>query len=278
MVGSPKQRTSAIISSMKPTTLIITICIITFVIILIRSPYMSSLYSSGVTESFRELSTSKSNSDSNATIVYTTMQLNNMKWVKDVNNINNVIFRGLTSDSSYSTFKDVVSDESSNNRSLLREANIDGPILFVANQYEKETFLSKYKIIADSPAGYFIAFGLPSSTSPMSCSFELAGRTVGFLSATDEVFINAILHGYRINKNDVKMKKINLEGTTYYAEQLLRGVDIVITFIVPKSPFHIWLITQKVVIMGFKKLDWNRLNLFYPYTKMKEVTIKELLE
>lgn len=250
----------------KLTTVIVVIALL-LIFVVVKSHTMTKTF----TEPFA------SSSKSNTTTIYTTMQLNNMIWVNtEVGN--DVVFRGLANDSSYATFKDVVSSQASNNTSLLREADINGPVLFIADPYEKETIVSRYKVIAQSPTGYFIAFGLPSKTHPMTCSFELAGRTVGFLTPTDEVFINAILHGYRINKGDVKMTKIDLQGTgIYYAEDIVRDVDIVITFVIPKSPLHIWLITQKVTIMGFKKLDWNRLNLFYPYTKMQQVRLKELL-
>ncbi|NDB84562.1 MAG: hypothetical protein EB127_17945, partial [Alphaproteobacteria bacterium] len=270
--------TSTIIHSMKPKrssisklSIITVVAVITLLVAFIFTVVWPSRLARP--ESFSTASTIHKR---DTTTVYTTMQLNNMKWVKAVVG-DDVIFRGLNSDSSYSTFKNVVMSNSSNDTELLREADINGPILFIADPYEKDTFLSKYKVLSSSPAGYFIAFGLPSKTYPMSCSFELAGRTIGFLTATDEAFINAILHGYRINKDDVRMKKIELQGTAYYAEELIRDIDIVITFVIPKSAFHIWLISQKVAIMGFKKLDWNRVNLFYPYTTMKEVRLKELL-
>ena len=208
-----------------------------------------------------------------ATIVYTTMQLNNADWIRQSLNTN-ITYRDVSSPTSYDTFTKVIT---SNQMASLEEPNITGNIMYIANPYEVDTLLAGRKILKRSPEGYYIAFGLLGKTFKMDCSFQLANKNIGYFTDTDYMFINAILNGHRIDKSNILFSKIDIYTLTnpkITAETILSDIDIVIAYIIPFNPIHMWLLNQRVAFMGFKKLDINRVNLFYPYTTMKPINIR----
>jgi hypothetical protein len=111
----------------------------------------------------------------------------------------------------------------------------------------------------------------------MDCIFQLANKNIGYFTETDYMFINAILNGHRIDKSNILLSQITLTNPNISVDKILKDIDIVIAYVIPKNPLHMWLLTQRVAFMGFKKLDINRVNLFYPYTTMKAIKIRDTI-
>lgn len=217
-----------------------------------------------------------------ATTIYSTMPLNVTYWIhvqgQGQGHKPPYRLKGLVNKGMYDTFVRIL--ESDRSKTVLLGPNVIGPVYYVADPHELSSFAGQYKQLYQSPPGYFVAFGLPEKLNPSSfgCSFDLSGKTVGYMCKTDLDFITAIINGHRIPEASVTLNYISIETTTGNSIlQALQNVDVVISFIIPNNAFHLWLLQQRIVFMGFKKLDIHRINLFYPYTTMQDVNMKTTL-
>lgn len=185
--------------------------------------------------------------------------------------------KGLVTQDLYDSFVRVLDSPSSKTVLLPAEDGIIGPVHYVADPAELATYAAPYKRLYESPPGYFVAFGAPDKLLNMGCSFDLSGKTVGYFTKTDRDFITAILNGYRIKRTAVRFNQISIFSTKKMLSRDLERSDIVITFVIPDSPLHTWLLQQRIALMGFKKLDIHRVHLFYPHVTMQDVNMKTTL-
>jgi hypothetical protein len=129
----------------------------------------------------------------------------------------------------------------------------------------------------NAPVGYFIAFTTPQKAITMECSLDLVGKTIGYFGCNDEIFIDAVLSGHRIDKssiNKILIKESDIPVLDSYTDK----IDILITYIIPGSEFHKTLLKQRITFMGFANMDIARVTLFYPgLTMANDINITSIL-
>lgn len=91
----------------------------------------------------------------------------------------------------------------------------------------------------------------------ISCSYDLENKTIGWINDIDVEFINAIIHGHRMNPKNITLLKIKPDE--------MNDVDCVITLVKLNSNFHkevLW--NSSLYVDGFEFMDINRVRLFFP--------------
>ena len=134
----------------------------------------------------------------------------------------------------------------------------------IVNSYELAQIKTQlnYKKF-NSKKGYFIAFTTPQKAMDFTCSIDLVNKNIGYFGYTDEVFIDAILNGHRIDIYSVKKTFIKQQDISVL-NAYMNNIDICITYIIPGSDFHKTLLKQRITFMGFSDMDIARVQLFYP--------------
>ena len=114
-----------------------------------------------------------------------------------------------------------------------------------------------------APQGYFVAFSTPQKAKTFECSLDLGNKSIGYFGFDDEIFINAILNGHRIDMNSVTKKLIDYSNLASLTTSI-NTIDIFITYIIPGTDFHKLLLKQRITFIGFSNMDIARVSLFYP--------------
>jgi hypothetical protein len=113
--------------------------------------------------------------------------------------------------------------------------------------------------------GHFMFLSFKQLSIP--CTFQFEYQTIGYLTKTDYHFIMAIIKGYRMFKNTIKLVKLNLTIPQF------DKVDFVITRIVINSKFYKQILNLNLYIYGFKDIDIHRIRLFYPFVKSHYINL-----
>lgn len=113
--------------------------------------------------------------------------------------------------------------------------------------------------------GYFIRIS-PFKLGPHDCSWDLLNKTIAYTCMTDYYFIMAIIKGYRLDKNKIKLVKINsYELADYNVVFNKNKIDILITYVIEDSLYSLLLQDINYNATGFKEMDLNRIKAFYPF-------------
>lgn len=139
------------------------------------------------------------------------------------------------------------------------------------------TQMTKGTVLA-TQKGYFIAISSLEKAFKMPCGFDLNNMSVGYLDRADVYFLNALAQGYHMDLSTINYMWIppTREEIMNIATRLKNDLDIVITYLIPKSPLHRLIQGQTVSIMGFKNLDIQRIKIFAPYIDIEPVNLKSM--
>lgn len=202
----------------------------------------------------------------NDLIVYTPHKLNTMEWLSgyDVRSI---------STNSVKTIYDFVK---SNGKF---PSEIKDGSLWTATPIEYDLFLSKSgakKVL--STTGYYVQIGLPSIMFDQECAFNWHGKRIGFVEWGDYYFIKAIMRGYRIPDDAVDIVEVPMPKWTKLIEFIAtEKIDAMIAFVIPGSNFHKLLLTKQLSVVGWGKLDMDRISIFHPYIKSVRLDMKDVI-
>lgn len=129
-------------------------------------------------------------------------------------------------------------------------------------------------VVGTAPKGYFIQLTSQAVAHASDCTIEWRGHRIGYMEPAGRNFIQAVLKGYRIPKEEVQLESINVFEWDRLAELLGPNgrVDRIIAYVIPSSPFHGLIKRQDVVAQGFAKLDADRVRAFYPWAKLVKGT------
>ena len=130
--------------------------------------------------------------------------------------------------------------------------------------------------------GYFVSIASREVAFRLDCGFNLGGLTVGYFDRVDLAFIRALMEGYRMDANAVTLVELSYKDVTKLSKRLdpfavIDGhIDLVIAYLIPKSPFHRLLQSQNISVMGFASLDIERVRVFQPSINLENVKLKSL--
>jgi hypothetical protein len=146
--------------------------------------------------------------------------------------------------------------------------------LIVCDPIDQERVPGLGNVIDKGPSGYFVSLASSTTAFKMECTYNFGGKTIGYLDRSDLYFIKAILKGYRIPEGAVKLRSIPPEDWGRLGDLLAQEFDQIITYVVPKSPFHMLLWTQPISLQGFQGINIDRLKMFYPYISPSSIDLK----
>jgi hypothetical protein len=129
--------------------------------------------------------------------------------------------------------------------------------------------------------GYFVSIASPELAFHIDCGFDFGGMRIGYFDDIDLRFINALISGYRMDTSAIKIIKIPAKQALTLATRLATPTkngdfDLVVTFVIPDSPFHKMLQAQRISVMGFQRLDIDRVHVFEPQIDLEEVSLKRV--
>lgn len=146
----------------------------------------------------------------------------------------------------------------------------------LADPYDASHVWKVYPKVLDGPKGYFVALVDVAKAIQLDCSYNFVGKRIGVIDRPDELFVKAIVKGFRLPPEKVHIEQVAVERWGRLEEELKR-LDVIVCYLVPGSPFHKLLQSQELSVMGFGKLNADRIRLFYPYVTMEDVTLKTVL-
>lgn len=155
----------------------------------------------------------------------------------------------------------------------------DTPTVWIASEMEYEYYIKRMgeKELLATQDAYFVGIGIPEEMFVLECAYDLKGRRIGYMDLMDKHFISCIMRGYRIENTEVDVVEVPIQEWEHLNEYMKKKeIDMIVTHIVPNSPLNVMLKMQYVSIVGWQKLDIDRLKLFNPFLIKEEVELRQM--
>jgi hypothetical protein len=133
--------------------------------------------------------------------------------------------------------------------------------------------------VLEEQKGYFISISTKEFAFKRDCGFNLGGLKVGYFDRADLQFIEALIQGYRMDTDQIQLVELSptKDVITTLGTILNNGyIDMILTYVIPKSTFHRLLQSQNISIMGFKGIDIERVKVFMPEVGIEELKLKTM--
>lgn len=223
------------------------------VLILLISVFLLSIY---MKERFESAATSTPK-------VYTTNKLNHTTWLDNMTSI------PLSSVDSIYTH-------------VAKNSSFPQPIqnnsMWVASPIERDLFLSSMKGPIKSVTGYYVALGLPAPMFAQECAFDWFNKRIGYIDWCDRYLVKSIMRGYRIPDDSTTVVPVPMEQWDNLVDYMVKNkVDIIVAFVIPESGFHQLLLRQQLSVVGWGKLDIDRIKVFHPYVSVAKIDVKKII-
>ena len=142
--------------------------------------------------------------------------------------------------------------------------------------------LSEYNFTPTSkqqplPSGYFISIIHPKIKKYIDVPYNFENRTIGYYDISDYYFIQSIIYSYRMdisNTKFIQLKTSDLQNLIPTIEN--NKIDILILYIVLNSDMFNYIMSQKVSILGFTNLNFDRIHLYNPYITPTNINLKDI--
>jgi hypothetical protein len=210
-------------------------------------------------------------SSASSSVVLCTNVLQNIQWLLS----KHMQPRSLEWDDG-AKWKELLQSSASDGATLYALAPGSKNIFLLLDPLDRQMYIRSRLSVGTSPKGYFCALYRREQALHAECNFGFAGKRVGFLDRSDYLFIQSILHGYRM-ADPTELRRIPLSRWKHLEEEL-HTLDVIIAFVIPKSPLHQLLMKQNLVVSGFRNLDPARVRLFYPFVRFESVRLSQVLQ
>lgn len=141
--------------------------------------------------------------------------------------------------------------------------------------YELKWKKLAFPVVAQGPSGYFVALSSPSTAFKTECSYNLYGKKIAYMTESEKLLIQAILHSYRIPSTSVQLIAITQKDVLDLPKMLDTKFDVFITYVIPNSLYFSMLRSLPVSLMGWQKIDMDRLRIYHPFVaKTTNIDIK----
>ena len=128
------------------------------------------------------------------------------------------------------------------------------------------------------PPGYFVAITSGSANSP-SCALDIANKSIGVLDRSEEVLLDSIIAGYRIDPLTVLKSYVPNAVWSQLDSVLDRTYDMIYAYMIPGSHMNGMLSSQpNIKFLGFNNIDLPRITYWYPYVKAIQSNMKNLFK
>jgi len=122
------------------------------------------------------------------------------------------------------------------------------------------------------PKGVFCILTSPQKAPDYQCGFDWTNRKIGFVDRVESNLIKAVLFGYRTH---AKVTPIGLDQVDKL-NALFNDIDLLLLYIVPKSPLAKLIASQDVALLDWKDIDMERLRISYPGLEKENILIDDL--
>ena len=167
----------------------------------------------------------------------------------------------------------------------IQEQTNNQQVLFLCDPLDvnnNTSTLSEYNFTPTSnqqqiPPGYFIGIVHPKIKKYIDVPYNFENRTIGYYDISDYYFIKAIIYSYRMDITDTKfiqLKTADLQNIIPVMEN--NKIDILILYVILNSDLYNYIISQKVSILGFTNLNFDRIHLYNPYITPTNINLKDI--
>lgn len=145
---------------------------------------------------------------------------------------------------------------------ILKRKRLNGLSSLVCDPWDAQVYF-KNRSTVPLENGYFVSLMEPTKAFHAECSFQWDGKKVGVLDRSSKLFVEALAKGYHINVTIVPIPKDNWSHLDTVLEK--EELEAIVVYFVPMSPMNRLLLGQKLSIMGFKDLEYSRIQVTYPF-------------
>jgi hypothetical protein len=153
--------------------------------------------------------------------------------------------------------------------------------LWIASPIEYDLYLAKLSPAPQAVAqvtGYYTVIGLPAQMFTQECAFNWYNKTIGYIDWCDLYLIRAIMLGYRIPESAINIVQVPMKNWGKLVDFMVDiKMDAIVSFVIPDSMFHRLLMTQRLSVVGWSKLDLDRVKVFHPYVNTQSVDVKSVI-
>jgi hypothetical protein len=210
------------------------------------------------------------------TVVYTVSALNYYAWMRTLGrrtfnvksispNFNDTVYTLLKYEKAFP--KEIIPSTSS--------------VLWIASEMDYEQYMKPIgvKPAVDVMKAYFVGLGLPERLFRMECAFDIANKKIGYIDRIDKHFILSIIYGYRIPLQSVELVEVPLEYTDRLPKFIKENdIFLIAAHIVPENPLNMFIKTQPLSVVGWGRIDIDRLRVFNPYLTKEEIDMKRYFQ
>jgi len=157
-------------------------------------------------------------------------------------------------------------------KEILKEKKLSGINRLVCDPWDAQIYF-KNSTTVPLEEGYFVSLMEPTKAFHTECSFQWDGKTIGVLDRSGKLFVEALAKGYRINVTVVPIPKEQWSNLDILLEQ--GRFEAIVVYFIPKSPMNRRLLGQRLSIMGFKDLEYSRIQVTYPFIKETSVNLTD---
>ena len=145
----------------------------------------------------------------------------------------------------------------------------DSNIQLLIDPYINYYILNNRATVGNYKEGVFVCLSF-KVLHDKDCIWDLKNKVVAYLFMSDYLFIQALIKGYKLDINDVYIRKVSYTDL----ENTEKMFDYLFTYMVLDSEYMNFICNQRYYINGLKDVDINRIKAYYPFVKENYNTVK----
>jgi hypothetical protein len=128
------------------------------------------------------------------------------------------------------------------------------------------------------PKGNFVVLTSLATGVELDCGYSWVGKKIGYIDRTSLLFVLSVLHGHRIALDSVRLVYIPHKFWNRMDAILGITLDLIVAFFIPGTPSHLMLMRQNINIMGFQRIQLERLRMTSPHITLEQAELVPLFE
>jgi len=152
----------------------------------------------------------------------------------------------------------------------------DGSSVLVMDPQDAASYSSLPQVAM--PKGHFVVLTSLATGVTLDCGYSWVGKKIGYIDRPSLLFVLSVLHGHRIALDSVRL--VYIPHSYWNRMDAILGItlDLIVAFFIPKTPSHLMLMRQNVNIMGFQRIQLERLRMTSPHITLEQAELVPLFE
>lgn len=155
--------------------------------------------------------------------------------------------------------------------------------LLLCDPLDADNYLSNNQIYQmsssqiDVPPGFFISIMNPEIRKHIDVPYNFENKTIGYIDISDYYFIQAIINSYKMDSSTIKLIQLQKDDIQDLLTVInVNKIDILIVYLIINSDMYNYIINQRISIVGFTNLNFDRIKVYYPYVSPQKVKLQNI--